>query len=41
MRLDKARDYAQRARDLAQSEEQKDKLKDLDEVIKARAAIGK
>jgi len=41
MRLDKARDYAQRARDLAQTEEQKDKLKDLDEVIKARAAIGK
>jgi predicted Zn-dependent protease len=41
MRLDKAREYMQRARDLAQTQEQKDRIKDLEETIQARAEIGK
>lgn len=41
MRLDKARDHMQRAREVAQTQEQKDQLKELDDIIKARAEIGK
>ncbi|HKI81676.1 MAG TPA: tetratricopeptide repeat protein, partial [Pseudodesulfovibrio sp.] len=43
MRLDKAREYLQRTRDLAQpqTQEQKDRIKELEDIIKARAEIGK
>ncbi|MGE4423575.1 MAG: M48 family metalloprotease [Pseudodesulfovibrio sp.] len=41
MRLDKAREYTQRARELAQTQEQKDQVKALEETIQARSEIGK
>jgi predicted Zn-dependent protease len=41
MRLDKAREYMQRARELAKTPEQKDRVRELEDAIKARAEIRK
>jgi predicted Zn-dependent protease len=41
MRLGKAREYMQRARELAKTQEQKDQVKELEDTIKARSEIGK
>ncbi|EGB16376.1 peptidase M48 Ste24p [Pseudodesulfovibrio mercurii] len=41
MRLDKAREYLKRANELAQTQEQKDQVRELEDAIQARAQIGK
>ncbi|WP_319581999.1 M48 family metalloprotease [uncultured Pseudodesulfovibrio sp.] len=41
MRLGKAREYLQRARDLAQTQEQKDQVKELEDIVQARAELKK